>query len=207
MYHKPDHHYHYYFQLPNPPTSTIKNKSLFQVLDVSAFSRGPQDHCHSPLGEGIRPPTNEIYHDGPTASICQMSDRRCSQHRHLERCFQAYHFPFLNVHSSEYSVFLLHLTAHQSASKSEGYWIRSSFAGLCIAPIRVSMKPWQKCFYGKEWVRSGGIKPTNILDDLQNRFSGGQRTCFSDLPVDSAASSWLSRIQDFYLSEARGGFL
>lgn len=99
--------------------------------------------------------------------------RGCSQHRHLERCFQTYHFPFLNDRSSEYSSFIWQHTSQLANWKD----IESALPSQ-ICALHPSGCLWT---HDKNTfrVRSGGIELTNILGDLQNRFSGGQRTGYS----------------------------
>lgn len=174
-------------------------KSLFQRLDVFAFSR-LQD---SRLGEGIRPPINEMYHNDsfhqPDEKSSRVLPTLAPGALHSDLLFPFFKWPLQRV-------FLLHLKTHQSVSKLEGYCQSALPSQICVLHLSGCLNPTKIAFR----VRSRGIELTNILDDLQNRFSGGQRTGFCHPPVESAASNWsnwLSLIQGFCLSEAQGVFL
>lgn len=99
--------------------------------------------------------------------------RGCSQHRHLERCFQTYHFPSLNDRCSEYSSFIWQHTSQLANWKDIGSALPSQICAL--HPSGCLWTHDKNTFR----VRIGRIELTNILDDLQNFFSGGQRTGYS----------------------------
>lgn len=62
-------------------------------------------------------------------------------------------------------VFLLHLTAHQSASKLEGYWIRSSFA-ICALHPSGSLWTHDKNTFSKEWGDRAHKHPRWLAESL-----------------------------------------
>lgn len=60
---------------------------IVRCMYVSPFSRGRQDHCHSPFGERInfRPPTYEIHCDRSTAPNGQMRSLSIQQLRSVPK--------------------------------------------------------------------------------------------------------------------------